>query len=79
MDIKINSVLVPEQFCQDIEEIVWMADCTYMEAILLYAERLGVEVEAVAAHVKRYPVLKAKLQMEAEDYNLLERTPKLDF
>lgn len=79
MDIKVNSVLVPEDFCRDIEEIVYMADCEYMEAILMYAERVGAEVETVAALVKRHPVLKANLQIECEAANLLEKTPKLEF
>ncbi len=79
MEIKVNSVLVPEEFVSDIEEIVYMADCDYLEAAMIYAERVGVEVETVAALVRKHPVLKAKIQVEAEDLNLVHRTPKLEF
>jgi hypothetical protein len=79
MDLKINSVVPPEDFSKEIEEIVYMADCDYREALLEWAERTGTEVETVAEFVKKHPDLKDKLQVECEDALLVERTPRLDF
>ncbi len=78
MKLNSNSVLVQEEFSRDIEEIVYMYDVCYMDAIIIYAERVGAEVETVGALVKRHPVLKAKLHEECAEVNLVERTPKLD-
>ena len=58
-------------FAHQIEELVWDSDVSYMEAIILWCDRRGLEPEVAAALVKKSAPLKAKLQIEAEKLHLL--------
>lgn len=61
-------------FAYQIEELVWERDVSYMDAILIWCEKRGVEPEVVATLVRKSAPLKAKLQVEAETLNLLPRS-----
>lgn len=58
-------------FATQIETMVWELDVSYMDAILLWCERRGLEPDAVAALVRRTGPLRAKVQVEAEALRLL--------
>jgi hypothetical protein len=60
-------------FALQIEEMVWQADCSYVEAICIWCEERGLEPEMVASLVKKSAPLKAKIQVEAEALNLIVR------
>lgn len=59
-------------FSLDIEEIVYMKDISYMDAILEYCEKNDVEIEVAASLISNN--LKSKIQLEAEDLNFLPRS-----
>jgi hypothetical protein len=59
-------------FTLDIEEIVYMKDISYMDAIIEYCEEKNVEIEVAAALVSNN--LKSKIQLEAEELNFLPRS-----
>lgn len=59
-------------FSLKIEEIVWMKDVSYMDAIILYCEETGFEVELAAKLISG--VLKSKIKMEAEELHFLPRS-----
>lgn len=73
----INSVKSTSQFVKDIEEIVNTKKCEYMEAILIYCQSNELEVETAASLVKSSAKLKARLQLECEENNILPKTAKL--
>lgn len=56
-------------FSQKIEDIVWDKDVSYMEAIAMYCEETGLEIELAAKLVSA--TLKAKLRVEAEELHYL--------
>lgn len=64
-------------FSMEIEELVWQKDIPYMDAILLYCETTGLEIETAAKLISN--PLKSKLKVEAESLNMLvkENTGKL--
>jgi len=64
-------------FTDDIEEIVWMKDVPYLEAVLIYCKEKNLEEEFVAGLVKKDPVLTAKIEAEAQDLRFLPRGAKL--
>lgn len=64
-------------FVKDIEEIVWMKDVSYIEAVLLYCESKKIEVESVVSMIKNDPVLQGKLELEAQDLRFLPRSARL--
>jgi len=63
---------VNEEFAHEIEELCWMKDIPYMDAVILWCEQNSYEVESAALLIRKDPVLKAKIKMEAEISNLLK-------
>lgn len=61
-------------FVKDIEKMVKEKNIEYLDAVLLYCEKNNVEVETVAAIVKQNSALKSKIQIEAENINMLKKS-----
>jgi hypothetical protein len=59
-------------FSLKIEEIVWDKDVSYMDAIILYCEETGFEVELAAKLISN--VLKSKIKVEAESLHFLPKS-----
>lgn len=59
-------------FSCEIERIVYDKDVSYMEAILIYCENTGFEVELAAKLIS--DTLKYKIKMEAEDLHFLPKS-----
>ena len=60
------------RFSMAIEEMVYMKDIPYIDAICMYCEETGFEVETAAKLVSG--VLKSKIQLEAEELHFLKKT-----
>lgn len=60
------------KFSMAIEEIVYMKDISYIDAIVIYCDETGFEIETAAKLVSG--VLKSKIQLEAEDLHFLRKT-----
>lgn len=60
------------EFSMKIEEIVWDKDVSYMDAIILYCEETGFEVELAAKLISN--VLKSKIKVEAESLHFLPKS-----
>ena len=58
-----------------IEEIVKEKELSYMEAVLEYAINAGLEPEAMAKMLNQS--IKDKIEVEAQNLNMLKRTAKL--
>lgn len=59
-------------FSMKIEEIVWMKDVSYMDAIILYCEETGFEIELTAKLISGS--LKSKIKLEAEELHFLPKS-----
>jgi hypothetical protein len=59
-------------FSMKIEELVWMKDISYMDAVVLYCEDTGFEVEIAAKLISG--ALKSKIKLEAESLNFLPKS-----
>lgn len=59
-------------FSLEIEDLVWEKDVSYMEAVILYCERTGFEVELAAKLVSG--ALKSKIKIEAQELNFLPKS-----
>lgn len=75
--MKVNGVRSASEFVREIENLVSEKDISYLDAIMLYVETNGIEVETVAAMVKQNNIIKTKLYSECESMNLVEKTNKL--
>lgn len=59
-------------FSMRIEEIVWMKDVSYMDAVVLYCEETGFEIELAAKLISG--ALKSKIKLEAEDLHYIPKS-----
>ena len=69
IELKINT---PSQFAMEIEKIVKEKSIEYLDAVMYYVEKNGIEVETAAPLIKSSQILKAKIATEAEDLRLLK-------
>jgi hypothetical protein len=61
-----------QKFSMEIEEMVYMKDIPYIDAIVLYCEQTGFELETAARLVSG--VLKSKIKLEAEELHYLKKS-----
>jgi hypothetical protein len=64
-------------FSSEIEKLVSTKNIDYIDAIVLWCERNNLEVEYAAGMIKKDPVLKSKVQVEAENINVLKKGARL--
>lgn len=76
-DIESPLTKTPSDFMLEIDKIAEDKRLTYIDAILYFCEKNGVEVETAAALVKGSAKMKAKVQLDAEEQNYLPKTNKL--
>ena len=77
MTIKINKIKNTTEFTQDIEHLVQKYKLDYMDAVLLYADQNGLEIETVASTIRISTKIKSKIQIQAEELNFLPKTSRL--
>lgn len=63
------------KFAKEIEKIVENTDYNYIEAIVEYCRQTGMEIEVASTLVNSN--LKAKLETDAQDLNLLPKSNRL--
>ena len=72
--MKIANIKSATDFIREIELIVKDKNIEYFEAVIYYCEMNNIEVETAAGLVKQNSVLKARIQVEAENLNMVKRT-----
>lgn len=63
------------KFQMEIEQIVSGTDYNYMEAIVEYCDRTGMEIELASSLVNKD--LKAKIELDAQELNMLPKSTRL--
>lgn len=76
-DIIINNLINVEEFLTEIERIVSDKHVDYIDAVVFYCERTGMEIETAAEVIKKNAKFKARLKMDAETVGYLPKTAKL--
>ncbi len=75
--IELDGKVTVNNFQTAIESCVHKKGMGYLEAIMWYCEENNVEIEAVASLIKKSDAIKAKLEAECEDQNMINKTPRL--
>lgn len=75
--MKIANVKTSADFVKEIDKLAVNKNLTYFDAVIHYCESNNIEVETAASLVKQSAVLKAKIQIEAENLNLVRRSGRL--
>jgi hypothetical protein len=70
-------MLKNNNFIEEIETLCRTKNVEYIDAIVMWCEKNKLEVETAAYWIKKDPTLKAKLQAEAENLNILKRGARL--
>lgn len=64
-------------FIEEIEQIKEEIKSDYIDCVVFWCERNNLEVETAAYWIKRDACLRAKIQEEAENLNILKKTSRL--
>jgi len=75
--IELDQKVTVNNFQIVIETCVHKRGMGYLEAIMWYCEENNVEIEAVASLIKKSDAIKAKLEAECEEQNMIQRQPRL--
>ena len=70
-----NTVHTPKSFSLEIEKIAFNKNCTHLDAISIYCEKMGIEPVSVAKLITKS--LKEKIEANARDLNYLPKSAKL--
>lgn len=72
-----QEVLSTNNFVDEINEIVKNDNVDFIDAVIHYCEINELEIESVAAIIKKDGNIKGKIQREAEDLNFLPKSARL--
>lgn len=64
-------------FIEEIETIIHNKKTDYIDALLFWCEKNNLDVETAAYWVRKDPVMLSKLQIEAENLNILKKGARL--
>lgn len=64
-------------FVEEIEKLCRDKNIEYIDAIVFWCQKNNLEVETAAYWIKKDPVMKSKIQLEAENLNVLKRGARL--
>jgi hypothetical protein len=76
-EFELNLTKTPSDFMLEIDKIAEDNRLNYIDAVLYFCEKNGVEVETAAALIKGSAKMKAKVQSDAEEQNYLPKTRTL--
>lgn len=64
-------------FIEEIETLCKENNIEYIDAVVYWCEKNNLEVEVAANWIRKDPVIKSKIQAEAENLNILKRGARL--
>lgn len=64
-------------FVEEIEKLCRDKNIEYIDAIIFWCQKNNLEVETAAYWIKKDPVMKSKVQVEAENLNILKKGARL--
>ena len=71
------NILNPTNFYHNVEELVYMHDIPYMEAVCIFCEKNNIEIETAAEIIQANDRIKTAIQHEGEDRRWLPKTARL--
>ncbi len=75
--MEFSPVKTLKDFQREVEQLAFEKRIDFMEAVILYCEQTGMEVEAAGSLIKSSAKMKARIQDEAEQLNYFPKTAKL--
>ncbi len=75
--IEFAPVKTLKDFQRAVDQVAFEKRVDFMEAVLIYCEQTGMEVEVAGSLIKSSAKMKARVQDEAEALNYFPKTTKL--
>lgn len=75
--MKISNIRTSADFVKEIDKLVISKNITFFDAVIYYCEINNMEVETAASLIKQSTILKAKIQVEAENLNMVKKSARL--
>lgn len=75
--MEFSPVKTLKDFQREIEQLAFEKRIDFMEAVLLYCEKTGMEIEVAGSLIKSSAKMKARVQDDAEALNYFPKTAKL--
>jgi hypothetical protein len=75
--MSINPAKSIRDFQREVESLAFEKRIEFMDAVILYCELTGMEIEVAGQLIKTSAKMKAKIQDEAEALNYFPKTTKL--
>lgn len=75
--MSVNPAKSIRDFQREVESLAFEKRIEFMEAVILYCEQTGMEIEVAGQLIKTSAKMKAKIQDEAEALNYFPKTTKL--
>ena len=60
-------------FIEEIESLHIEKSIDYIDAVLMWSEKNNIEIDVIANFIKKDDMLRSKIQVEAENLNILKR------
>lgn len=73
----ISAITAANTFNDEIEKLRKTKNLEYIDAVIYWCEANKIELEFAAGLIKKDPVFKSKVQIEAENLNILKRGARL--
>ena len=70
-------MLKNSSFVEEIEKLCRDKNIEYIDAVVFWCEKNKLEIETAAYWIKKDPVMRSKIQLEAENLNVLKRGASL--
>jgi hypothetical protein len=80
IEIEITNDQIPTKyltFSADVRKLCGEKGMEYIDAVVHWCDLNNVEVEFAATLIKKDPMMKSMIQIEAENLNILKKTAKL--
>ena len=70
-------MLKNSSFVEEVEKLCRDKNIEYIDAIVFWCQKNNLEIETAAYWIKKDPVMRSKVQLEAENLNILKRGARL--
>lgn len=70
-------MLKNSSFVEEIEFLCRDKNIEYIDAVVYWCQKNNLEIETAAYWIKKDPVMRSKIQLEAENLNVLKRGARL--
>jgi hypothetical protein len=75
--IQPTTIKTLKDFQREVDRVAFEKRIDFMDAVLLYCEQTGMEIEVAGALIKTSAKMKARIQDEAEALNYFPKSTKL--